>query len=102
MNRPRGCRSAYSETAGEPRRDAAGYPTFIWIFERDESTAYAEAVRGCAACCAAGIGSVPGKLHADKAYNSAELRRWVLDRGIGVRIARKGIESSNAWAATGG
>ncbi|WP_186383041.1 IS5 family transposase [Amycolatopsis acidiphila] len=36
----------------------------------------------------------PGKLHADKAYDQAELRDWVRDRGIVVRIARKGIESS--------
>ncbi|WP_422615680.1 IS5 family transposase [Nocardia veterana] len=36
----------------------------------------------------------PAKLHADKAYDAADLRRWVRDRGIGVRIARKGIESS--------
>jgi transposase len=36
----------------------------------------------------------PDKLHADKAYDHAELREWVRDRGIGVRIARKGIESS--------
>ncbi len=36
----------------------------------------------------------PGKLHADKAYDTADLRRWVGDRGIGVRIARRGIESS--------
>lgn len=36
----------------------------------------------------------PGKLHADKAYDQAELRGWLRRRGIGVRIARKGIESS--------
>jgi transposase len=36
----------------------------------------------------------PGKLHADKAYDHTELREWVRDRGIAVRIARKGIESS--------
>lgn len=36
----------------------------------------------------------PAKLHADKAYDIADLRRWVRDRGIAVRIARKGIESS--------
>nr|WP_280439575.1 IS5 family transposase [Nocardia cyriacigeorgica] len=36
----------------------------------------------------------PGKLHADKAYDTAELRQWVRDRGISVRIACKGIESS--------
>ncbi|WAL69651.1 IS5 family transposase [Amycolatopsis cynarae] len=37
----------------------------------------------------------PGKLHADKAYDQPDLRRWVRSRGIGVRIARKGIESSD-------
>lgn len=36
----------------------------------------------------------PGKLHADKAYDHTDLRTWVRHRGIGVRIARKGIESS--------
>ncbi|MFI2474552.1 IS5 family transposase [Nocardia xishanensis] len=36
----------------------------------------------------------PTKLHADKAYDIAELRLWVRRRGIAVRIARKGIESS--------
>jgi transposase len=36
----------------------------------------------------------PDKLHADKAYDHAELRDWVRDRGITPRIARKGIESS--------
>jgi transposase len=35
----------------------------------------------------------PDKLHADKAYDSRDLRTWVRDRGIGVRIARKGVES---------
>lgn len=37
----------------------------------------------------------PAKLHADKAYDGAEMREWVRDRGIGVRIARKGIEPSD-------
>jgi len=37
----------------------------------------------------------PAKLHADKAYDAADLREWVRDRGIGVRIARKGVESSD-------
>lgn len=36
----------------------------------------------------------PAKLHADKAYDQPVLRREVRRRGIGVRIARKGIESS--------
>ena len=31
----------------------------------------------------------PDKLHADKAYDHIELREWVRDRGIIVRIARK-------------
>ncbi|MFE9320020.1 IS5 family transposase [Nocardia sp. NPDC052278] len=34
----------------------------------------------------------PAKLHADKAYDITDLRRLVGDRGIKVRIARKGIE----------
>lgn len=36
----------------------------------------------------------PAKLHADKAYDTRELRGWLRSQGIGVRIARKGIESS--------
>jgi len=36
----------------------------------------------------------PAKLHADKAYDHAALRTWLRDRGIVVRIARKGIETS--------
>jgi len=36
----------------------------------------------------------PDKLHADKAYDSRDLRRQVRSRGITVRIARKGIESA--------
>jgi transposase len=35
----------------------------------------------------------PAKLHADKAYNSAETRRKLRKRGIACRIARKGMES---------
>ncbi|MQY28461.1 hypothetical protein NRB56_40450 [Nocardia sp. RB56] len=33
-------------------------------------------------------------LHADKAYDQLELRRWLRERGIAVRIAHKGIEST--------
>ncbi|MFD0692461.1 IS5 family transposase, partial [Actinomadura fibrosa] len=36
----------------------------------------------------------PGKLHADKGYDYADLRRWLRGRGIVPRIARRGIESS--------
>jgi IS5 family transposase len=36
----------------------------------------------------------PDKLHADKAYDHAELRTRVRRRGIRVRIARKRIETS--------
>jgi hypothetical protein len=36
----------------------------------------------------------PRKLHADKAYDQADLRDSVRNHGITVRIARKGIESS--------
>jgi transposase len=37
----------------------------------------------------------PAKLHADKAYDQAPLRTWVRGRGIGVRIARIGIEAGD-------
>jgi transposase len=36
----------------------------------------------------------PGKLHADKGYGAAHLRRWLRSWGIGHRIARTGIETS--------
>ena len=36
----------------------------------------------------------PEKLHADKAYDSRKCRQALGKRGIKVRIARKGIESS--------
>ena len=36
----------------------------------------------------------PQRLHADTAYDRADLRRWLRWKRIGVRIARKGIESS--------
>lgn len=35
-----------------------------------------------------------GKLHADEAYDQADVRTWVRGRGIKVRTARKGVESS--------
>lgn len=36
----------------------------------------------------------PGKLHADKAYDFPQARRYLRRRGIVPRIARRGIESS--------
>lgn len=36
----------------------------------------------------------PVKLHGDKAYHSSENHEWLRGRGIGARIARPGIESS--------
>ncbi|MBA3529685.1 MAG: transposase, partial [Propionibacteriaceae bacterium] len=36
----------------------------------------------------------PAKLHADEAYDSAENRRALGDRGITPRIARRGMDSS--------
>jgi IS5 family transposase len=36
----------------------------------------------------------PGKLDADKGYDSAANRAWLRRRGIRPRIARRGIESS--------
>ena len=36
----------------------------------------------------------PAKLHADKAYDSGDLRQALRSRGITPRIARRGIDSS--------
>ncbi len=36
----------------------------------------------------------PQRLHEDKAHDRADLRKWLRGKRIGVRIARKGIESS--------
>lgn len=36
----------------------------------------------------------PQRLHADKAYDIPELRKWLRGKRIGVRIARRGIEAS--------
>ena len=36
----------------------------------------------------------PQRLHADKAYDVPHLRKWLWGKHIGVRIARKGVESS--------
>jgi transposase len=36
----------------------------------------------------------PAKLHADKAYDSSDLRRALRARGITPRVARRGIDSS--------
>ena len=36
----------------------------------------------------------PQHLHADTAYDVPHLRKWLRGKRIGVRIARKGIESS--------
>ncbi|WP_031511632.1 transposase, partial [Streptomyces megasporus] len=38
--------------------------------------------------------SKPVRLHADKAYDIPHLRRWLWGKRIGVRIARKGIDTS--------
>ncbi|MGK5544046.1 IS5 family transposase [Streptomyces sp. URMC 127] len=36
----------------------------------------------------------PRRLHADKAYDQPGLRKWLRGKHIGVRITRKGVESS--------
>ncbi|WP_435260629.1 transposase, partial [Streptomyces sp. 1222.5] len=38
--------------------------------------------------------SKPQRLHADKAYDLPDLGQWLHSHDIGVRIARKGIDSS--------
>ena len=37
----------------------------------------------------------PAKLHADKGYDYPRCRRYLRQRGIGCRIARRGIESKD-------
>jgi hypothetical protein len=44
----------------------------------------------------------PQRLHADKAYDVPHLRKWLRGRHVGVRIARKGIESSERSGAADG
>ncbi|MQS10217.1 IS5 family transposase [Streptomyces alkaliphilus] len=36
----------------------------------------------------------PGRIHADKAYDIPDLRRWMRGKRLAVRIARKDVESS--------
>jgi hypothetical protein len=43
--------------------------------------------------------SRPTKLHADKAYDVTQLHRWLRQRQITPRIARKGVESSATLGA---
>jgi IS5 family transposase len=45
----------------------------------------------------------PGKVHADKGYDSAANRAYLRRRGITARIARRGIESSSpGWVGIAG
>ncbi|MYT11538.1 transposase [Streptomyces sp. SID4951] len=44
----------------------------------------------------------PRRLHADKAYDRADLRKWLRGKRIGVRIARKASNPANAEGAGGG
>jgi transposase len=39
----------------------------------------------------------PDKVHADKAYDSPRCRRALRQRGLKVRSARKGVDSSARW-----
>jgi IS5 family transposase len=44
----------------------------------------------------------PDKLRADKAYDQADLRDWVRERGIRVRIAARAWSPARNWVGTGG
>jgi IS5 family transposase len=44
----------------------------------------------------------PGKVHADKGYDSQANRAWLRRRGIRPRIARRGVESSSKLGRHGG
>ena len=45
--------------------------------------------------------SKPQRLRNDKAYDMPHLRRWLWGKRIGVRIARKGIDSSERLGRRG-
>ncbi|WP_308158882.1 IS5 family transposase [Amycolatopsis magusensis] len=78
--------------------EGAGLPLVVGVSAANTNDAYAlkplvkaiPAIRSRRGPCR----RKPGKLHADKAYDHADLRAWVHRRGIQVRIARKGIDTS--------
>jgi IS5 family transposase len=49
---------------------------------------------GCLTCYQNSPGARPGKVHADKAYDSGANRSYLRRREIRPRIARRGVESS--------
>jgi hypothetical protein len=74
-----GCRSRWRSPPLTPTTRSRSNP-WSWRFPRSNPGA-------------GHVGVSPANC-ADKAYDQAELRGWLRARGIDVRIARKGIESS--------
>ncbi|GAA4015928.1 hypothetical protein GCM10022384_69070 [Streptomyces marokkonensis] len=78
--------------------DANGLPILVGVSAGDthDSEALKPMVEGHQTRLAPHRGRFfkPRRLRADKAYDRADLRRWLRGKWIGVRIARNGIESS--------
>ncbi|MFE0351245.1 transposase [Streptomyces griseoluteus] len=51
-------------------------------------------MRRCRACADGGSSCSETKLPSDKGYDYDHLRKWLRERGIVPRIARRGVESS--------
>ncbi|GLZ23116.1 hypothetical protein Bpla01_66440 [Burkholderia plantarii] len=78
--------------------DAHGIPLVITVTgaNRHDSMAFEATLDAIPAV--PGVGGQPrkrpSKLHADKGYDFARCRRYLKQRGIKARIARRGVESS--------
>jgi IS5 family transposase len=79
--------------------DRRGIPLTVYLTAANvpDSTVFEAVLEGLEPIKRQGCGRPrcrPDKLHADKAYDCRRCRTYLRRRGIGCRIARKGIESS--------
>jgi hypothetical protein len=79
--------------------DRRGIPLTVYLTGANlpDGTVFEQVLEGMEPIKRPGVGrprSRPDKLHADKAYDWKRCRDYLRRRGIGCRIARKGIESS--------
>ncbi|MCC6177280.1 MAG: transposase [Chloroflexi bacterium] len=80
--------------------DRRGIPLTVFLTTANvppDGTVFEQVLEGMEPIKRPGAGrprSRPDKLHADKAYDWKRCRAYLRRRGIGCRIARKGIESS--------
>jgi IS5 family transposase len=79
--------------------DRRGIPLTVFLTAANvpDGTVFEQVLEGMEPIKHLGVGrprSRPDKLHADKAYDWKRCRDYLRRRGIGCRIARKGIDSS--------